>query len=302
MDECNTRHDRSVPGPARGDVLERQASVENATFERCCPLCAADNTHVPPGPHSAGPWKVKNCLLCRFVYLENVPGYEVLREEYSWSKSKKMEKERRASSSPVLNAISMQTRWRLRLIRRRPVPRLLARYAAPGNVIDLGCGAGKYLKGAPEGYIPHGVEIGRNAAQEANRNFRARGGFAVNAPALEGLRRFGDRFFTAAVLRSYLEHEMHPAEVLSELRRTLFRGGVAIVKVPNFGCWNRKVLGNRWCGFRHPDHVNYFTPRTLREMGEKCGFRVWQGLRHRLPTSDNMYAVLTKLCVLLALV
>lgn len=281
---------------------EYEPSCGAQTYERSCPLCEADNTQAPAGPHSAGPWRVKRCLQCDFVYLENAPKYEILREAHSWNKSKELEKARRASSHPALNAVSMRTRWRLRLMRHRPVPLLLVRHARPGNVIDLGCGTGKYLKDAPESYIPHGVEIGRDAALEANRNFEKRGGFAVNAPSLEGLRRFADGFFTAAVLRSYLEHEIRPAEVLSELRRALAPGGVAIVKVPNFACWNRRLLGNRWCGFRLPDHVNYFTPGTLREMGEKCGYRVWQGIRYRLPTSDNMYAVFTRLCALMAVV
>ncbi|MEE8499195.1 MAG: hypothetical protein V3S27_01380, partial [Kiloniellales bacterium] len=41
-------------------------------------------------------------------------------------------------------------------------------------------------------------------------------------------------------------------------------------------------------------HLNYFTPGTLRAAAEACGFRVRFGLTFRLPTSDNMYAVLSK--------
>ncbi len=69
---------------------------------------------------------------------------------------------------------------------------------------------------------------------------------------------------------------------------------MAIVKVPNYGCLNRMVMGRRWCGFRYPDHLNYFTPGTLRAAAEASGFRAWFGLTFRLPTSDNMYAVLSK--------
>jgi hypothetical protein len=81
---------------------------------------------------------------------------------------------------------------------------------------------------------------------------------------------------------------------LRELWRTLAPGGVAIVKVPNYGSLNRRVTGRKWCGFRYPDHLNYFTPQTLRGLAEGCGYRVRFGLTDRLPTSDNMYAVLTK--------
>jgi hypothetical protein len=53
-------------------------------------------------------------------------------------------------------------------------------------------------------------------------------------------------------------------------------------------------MGGRWCGFRYPEHLNYFTPETLRTMAAKAGFRISFGLAGRLPTSDNMWAALTK--------
>ncbi|MGH8120198.1 MAG: methyltransferase domain-containing protein, partial [Gammaproteobacteria bacterium] len=93
---------------------------------------------------------------------------------------------------------------------------------------------------------------------------------------------------------SYLEHESNPAEVLKELHRTLQAGGVALVKVPNYSTLNRLVMGKNWCGFRFPDHLNYFTPETLRAMANNTGYKIYYGLTYKLPTNDNMYAVLTK--------
>jgi hypothetical protein len=79
---------------------------------------------------------------------------------------------------------------------------------------------------------------------------------------------------------------------LTKLRRKLKSGGALIVKVPNFACWNRLVRGARWCGLRFPDHVNYFTPRTLWDMLKRAGFRVARfSLRDRFPLSDNMWVL-----------
>ncbi|MEX2642281.1 MAG: methyltransferase domain-containing protein, partial [Acetobacterales bacterium] len=100
--------------------------------------------------------------------------------------------------------------------------------------------------------------------------------------------------FSAAILRSYLEHELNPKDVLLALHRVLAVGGLAFVKVPNFASLNRLVMGRRWTGFRHPDHLNYFTPATLRLMARRCGFQVNMPWSWRLPTSDNMYAILLK--------
>jgi hypothetical protein len=63
--------------------------------------------------------------------------------------------------------------------------------------------------------------------------------------------------------------------------------------VPNFASWNRVIRGAKWCGFRYPDHVNYFSPRTLKLLAEVSGYRMEpQHITDRLPFSDNMYAVL----------
>ena len=68
-----------------------------------------------------------------------------------------------------------------------------------------------------------------------------------------------------------------------------------IVKAPNFASWNWVVRGKKWCGFRYPDHVNYFTPQTLTLLASEGGFAVArQNVLDKFPLSDNMYAVLQK--------
>ena len=132
-------------------------------------------------------------------------------------------------------------------------------------------------------------------AKIANERFAERGGACVRASAIEALRAFPDGFFTGAMLRSYLEHEVEPREVLHELARALTPGGTAIVKVPNYGSLNRRLTGRKWCGFRYPDHVNYFTVRSLTKMADGAGFSVSFGLTGAIPISDNMWCALRRL-------
>ncbi|MEX2628472.1 MAG: class I SAM-dependent methyltransferase [Tistlia sp.] len=264
------------------------------TVERACPLCRDDNCATPPSRFSLGRWVVKDCATCGFTYITSAPVYGALSETMSWEKSAGLEAEWREATWGIQNTLDRRTRWRMRLFPRKKMPALLARFARPGPVVDLGCGQGAQLEGLAEGFVPHGIEISAAAAAKADRRFSQRGGHAVAAPCLEGLRAFPDGHFTGATLRSYLEHELHPSEVLSELHRVMADDGVVIVKVPNYGSWNRRLTGKRWCGFRHPDHLNYFTPASLAEMARRCGFSAWQGLGWRLPTSDNMWAILRK--------
>jgi len=85
----------------------------------------------------------------------------------------------------------------------------VARQARPGNVIDSAA-VQLATRHASSGFCPYGVEISTEAAVEANDVFEARGGAALNLPSLLGLEQFPDGFFSAATLRSYLEHELRP--------------------------------------------------------------------------------------------
>jgi SAM-dependent methyltransferase len=260
---------------------------------RDCPLCAA-NDPAPVTGYGVGAWRLVRCRACGFAYLDRAPDYTALADAMAWDKTGAAELERRAEIRPISFRLSRATRIRMALLPRKQMADLVARHAMPGNVVDLGCGTGWHLARLPSAYVPFGIEISTEAAQEADFVLRRRGGCALNQPSLLGLKSFGDGFFTAATLRSYLEHETQPRAVLRELWRTLVPGGVAIVKVPHYGSLNRRLTGRKWCGFRYPDHLNYFTPKSLRAMAEGVGYRVRFGLTDRLPTSDNFYAVLIK--------
>jgi SAM-dependent methyltransferase len=276
------------------------ATVETDDFgaipvlHRDCPCCGRNNDDAPPSGLSNGPWTIKECPNCLFVYIDRAPRYEVQFETMAWERTTKFEEQRRAGLRPLSYKASKRTRFRMHILPKRTMSGYIAARINGGNVLDLGCGDGGPMASFSPSFTPFGIEISSVLAGVADRAFRVRGGYAVNAPCVAGLRQFPENFFAAASLRSYLEHEAEPLPVLENLRRVLALGGFAIVKVPNYGSLNRKMMGRRWCGFRYPDHLNYFTPKTLGMMAAKAGFDTRFGLTGRLPSSDNMWAVLTK--------
>lgn len=290
MDRTELSADRLEP---EGEPVDTGRFGTLPVVRRHCPQCGGDDP-VPVAGYGVDIWRLVRCGGCGFAYLDRAPDYTALKDVMAWEKTGAVELERRAEIRPISFRLSRATRLRMALLPRKQMSDLVARHTTPGNVVDLGCGTGWHLARLPPAYVPFGIEISAEAADEADRALRQRGGRALNQPALLGLRNFADGFFSAATLRSYLEHEMQPRAVLRELWRTLTPGGVAIVKVPNYGSLNRRVTGAKWCGFRYPDHLNYFTPKSLRAMAEDAGYRVRFGLTDRLPTSDNFYAVLIK--------
>lgn len=276
-------------------------------MKRVCPLTERDGASERIEGLAPAPWVVRRCLETGFVFLENPPGYASLGTELAWEVTWQRESQARAAAEPARYALSQATKsFRHRVLKRNKVAAMataLVRSAASAqvNLLDLGCGEGQLLgqvmdRLAPEQRqrcVPHGIEISDELARRAGVALATHGGRCVHASALDGLASFPAAYFDLIVMASFLEHEIQPLPLLREAARCLRSAARVLVKVPNHACWNRHLRGARWCGYRWPDHVNYFTPRTLAAMAQAAGLEVERmGLLDRAPFSDSLYAVL----------
>ena len=268
----------------------------NKLIHRLCPACKRDNRHRENSKYSRDPWRIKQCFDCGFVFLENTPAYEALVSEFAWESTSHAEKMERRRREPVKQFLSdCSKHLRRRLLKRDKLRRLIGRHIPPGNVLEVGCAAGAILSALPAHHVPYGVEISEYLAKKGNRALARRGGHILHADALSGVGRFEADFFTGIIMSAFLEHEADPGGLLRACLRVLEPGGRIIIKVPNYGCVNRWLRGPRWCGFRYPDHVNYFTPASLRRLCEDAGYAVHQFTYvDRHPLSDNMWMVIRK--------
>lgn len=260
-------------------------------IERNCPACQAV-AHSPVGIERE-PWTLVRCDGCDFVYLPLAPTYEETQVEFEWDASVRAEKKRRKKARPVTTWLDAKTRWRLHMFPRPETYRFIEQLVPTGgNVLDIGCGDGRQALRLSGDYTPYGVEISDPLGKAADEAFRPLGGLAVTAPAIEGLACFDDAMFDGVMLNSYLEHELEPAGVLQAIRPKLKPEGVIVIKVPNFGSWNAAIMKQNWCGVRLPDHVNYFTPRSLGALAGDLGYAVDYPASANLPTNDNFWAFL----------
>lgn len=285
-----------------------------AVTSRVCPLAErATATELIDGLAPA-PWVVRRCRETGFVFLENPPGYESLKEDLAWQVTHQRESQQRAATEPLRYALS---RW-VKHVRRNVLNRhkvaamtlMLATRAAADrpdgaavHLVDVGCGWGELLGLVMERMppalrqrcVPHGVELSTELARLSNQALAPYGGHCEHASAVDGMARFAPGSLDVIVLSSFLEHEIAPLPLLRHCRAALREGGVVLVKVPNHASWNRMLRGARWCGYRWPDHVNYFSPDTLRAMAGKAGLDVERmNWRDRFPLSDSLYAVLRR--------
>ena len=261
---------------------------------RSCPKCGTANSRVQPLKYSWREWVLKECRTCEFVYLENPPRYDQLAVEYSWDTNHQQRRERIQKERPVHSFASALVRAIRRRVRskKNKLIRYVSRWIPPGKVADIGCGDGSNMALLPEQYEPIGIEISESLAILARDRQRHRNATILNMSAIDGLRHVPDGSLSGVIMRSFLEHEASPKELLISAASALMPGGVTIIKVPNYACINRRIMGASWCGFHFPGHVNYFTPRSLREIVESTGLRVVRfNWRSRFPFSDNMWLV-----------
>ena len=261
-------------------------------------------------PYSRDPWKIVECTETGMVYLANPPDYESLVEEFAWEKTYAAEKDSRKKREPVVAFLSGAVKALRRKIRPRDrivteacaaLVRLNAKTGESRPLIaDVGCGiADKSVAIAELSQardqihpLPVGIEISRGQAKVVEEVLAPFQGYCLQDSAIEGLKRMEAGSVDLVLLCSFLEHEIHPLPLLRQCNRVLKPEGRVIIKVPNFGSLNRRIRGPRWCGFRYPDHVNYFTPETLQRIIRKADLRVCRmNFFDTMPTSDNMWAI-----------
>jgi SAM-dependent methyltransferase len=168
--------------------------------------------------------------------------------------------------SPLLKAAAtllFRLRYR-RGLRRPPLGALAGR--PPGRLLDVGGGRGDLgvvLRG--HGWRVTSLEPSPDACEEA----RDRGVDAVQGTlgtaTLDGP-------YDAVVFQHSLEHVVEPAADLRAARDLLAPGGLLLVSLPNFACWQRRRFGADWFHLDLPRHRTHFTPRGLDTALRDAGF------------------------------
>jgi hypothetical protein len=276
---------------------------------RFCPLLERDAPSSPLAGAPA-PWDLRRCEATGFVYLANPPAQERFSDEFAWEVTHEQEALRRQRREPILHALSGALKtFRQRFLKRDKTAAIIRRLlrdaaamqAGPIRLIDVGCAkaslcvrvADRLPRTIAGRFEPIGIEISNYLARLAHLALRGRGGRCFHGTALDGLASVAPGSAHVIVLSCILEHEISPLPLLRRCRERLAADGRIVVKVPNYACVGRWLRGSRWCGYRWPDHVNYFTPATLTAMARAAGLEVVRmNAFDASPLSDSLYAVL----------
>lgn len=225
----------------QSSVTPSPSSPEPDLIERVCPQCGGGKFERSE-KFSRIEWHVGTCADCGFVYLRNVPGYNRMIEEFAWEKSWKEERTRKMKERPITMRLSLVLRA-IRETFRKSEQEIFSRLFKPGPLLDVGCGSGERILDGY--YTPYGIELSRELCRIANMRMKPRGGFCIHAPAVEGIGQFESGLFTGVILRSFLEHEWKPMELLAGVHRVLRDDGIIFVRASNYASLNRRVRGGQ---------------------------------------------------------
>jgi SAM-dependent methyltransferase len=147
---------------------------------------------------------------------------------------------------------------------------LLAEVKPGERVLDLGCGAGRFVAALQDaGADAVGVEIAEAALERARRNVP---GAELHALAADGTIPLDDTSVDLVWCSEVLEHVPDTAGLLSEARRVLRTGGRLLVTTPSHDLPRRALIAlARFDAHYDPlgQHVRFYSHRSLaRVLGE----------------------------------
>jgi len=148
----------------------------------------------------------------------------------------------------------------------------MEKYVQPGNLLDIGCSIGHFLKvGKERGWKPYGLEFNDRAVAYAKEKFKIR---TIQKVMLDEAG-YPDNYFSGIGLWGVLEHLARPREILREMKRILTPGGVVVISVPSAGSLAVRVIRQLASCFNGVGgHLWFSSAETLPRLLEEEGYEI----------------------------
>jgi 2-polyprenyl-3-methyl-5-hydroxy-6-metoxy-1,4-benzoquinol methylase len=144
---------------------------------------------------------------------------------------------------------------------------------AGGRILDVGCGAGFFLRALDSNcWERFGVEIAGLASELASK--RLGRDHILNCALIEAP--FAASSFDVITFWSTLEHMNRPRAALAKARQIIKRGGSVIIQVPNSASYQARFFKDCWFALDAPRHRYHFSPEQLRQLLSDNGFEVYR--------------------------
>jgi SAM-dependent methyltransferase len=223
-----------------------------------CNLCDADDAAPVLSKHG---FTIVRCRRCGLAYVTPRPDAAALVRLYSDERYY-----RNQNASPFGYPDYLGERWLLERLVARRLGVIESRLRTRGHLLDVGCATGVMVEAAGgRGWTAVGIDVSSFAISQCPGGLDVRHGdlWSTDLP---------DARFDVVVIDDTIEHLPDPGRALAEIGRVLRPGGLVTLNTPNDDGWLRRVMGRHWFHCKPPEHLYYFSPRTLSALLRKHGF------------------------------
>lgn len=215
-----------------------------------CYLCSSNNYRLIV---KKSKYDIVRCNNCSFIFTTPYPDKNVTEKFYrsfDYKDSSSAEKVIRSDSKRSLEIIDQ-------FIERK------------GELLDVGCGRGYFLDEARRlGWNTYGVDSSKLTIDFAKRVLR------LNVFRSDIFSFQPEKSFDLISLNQVVEHFANPEILINQCGKHLKRGGLLYIATPNVESISARVLKDNFDHYIPPEHLGYFSRRTLKRLLEKLDFKV----------------------------
>jgi 2-polyprenyl-3-methyl-5-hydroxy-6-metoxy-1,4-benzoquinol methylase len=226
-----------------------------------CPLCKSGHflnfKEVIDHAISKEKFYLCHCADCKLVFTNPRPGKENVDKYY--------ESENYISHQNKTNNLTDLLYKSVRKITLKRKLNWLNEYNKnKGNLLDMGCGTGSFLKKAKDdGWQVTGIEPNATARKSAkSKKLNVHSKLKKIDPSKQ---------FQAITLFHVLEHIHDLRKTGKKISALLKDEGTLFVAVPNINSKDSKIYDNMWAALDVPRHLYHFTPETMQVFAEEMG-------------------------------
>lgn len=188
------------------------------------------------------------CAKCSFVFAQKIPTSEELEKHYEGY-----------GRNDYLSPITIK--------RYHEILDKMESFRKTNRLLDVGCGIGYFLEIAKErGWEVYGTEFTDRAVEICSQK-----GIHIQKGALKDAS-FDLEMFDVITSFEVIEHINNPQEELPLFHQYLRAGGLVYVTTPNFNSLLRYRLKSNYDVICYPEHLSYYTPKTLSRVFKQHGF------------------------------
>lgn len=188
------------------------------------------------------------CQSCQFVFSQQIPSNDELDNYY-----------RNYGLNQYLSPLTIK--------RYNELLDQFESFRKTNKILDVGCGLGYFLEEAKKrGWEVYGTELSDKATEVCVKK-----GINIIKGALN-LSDFEPNMFDVITSFEVIEHINNPKSELAYFNRVLRPQGLVYITTPNFNSLLRYQLKAQYNVITYPEHLSYYTPKTLKHLFETNGF------------------------------